>query len=339
MVRLVPSLLLVAALAGCLGGPGETAAPEDAPGDGSGADPDPVEGPPSATAPTLSPGDWWRWEVTGRNFGTFEVTTVVARAGPGGYGFGATERAPALHGHLFHVPPLGAVGTDLGWTAHGHPVDLVRFPLSDGGTWEGSIEGRPVAFTAQAVQVGDRTVFEVDGRFLDFDGQGPRLVYDPALGMFSEVALHYGGDVPFSTARVVASGHGHEGEVQIHDARDKFLGGRGGLPSIPDPVAGFSASQQKEWLVFGCYLGGSTGHFEIQYIPPVVTEDPVRCAFRNGGAAFDNEVQVLWRSSVPGDWTVAFGVAGSGYAEAEVIGVLEETCSLGGGSTDASPCS
>lgn len=342
MTRLLALLAATAVLTtGCLG-----PAPADGPaadGDGDGAlppgtDDHPGTGPtndapfgPVAHAPSWSPGTWWTWEVTGRSFGTYELTTVVARDAADGAtaAVGYTDVEPGLRSHVFHVPPVGEVRTeDHAWTVHDAPARLVDFPLHDGKTWTGTFEDREVAFEAAAVERDGRTVFAVNGTYVAFDGQGPRYVYDPALGTFSELHIHYGGGTPFSSARVVAHGADHRGVVHIPEPRDKFLGGAG-FPGVPDPVRSFAADEGKHWLVFGCYLGGTAGRYEITYVPPSTGEDPLTCSFGHQGTEFANDVQVLWRASVPGDWTVRFGVVGAGYAEAEVVGVWDEVCRVG----------
>lgn len=339
MLRASFAVASLLALAGCFGGDGgaPSPAPDHVPEDG-GLIAEPTAD--TVNTPVLAQGDWWRWEVEGRYYGSFEVTTVVARVAPDSYTFASTNDAEAMPAHIFHVPPLGEVSRpDLQWLSHGHPMDFIRFPLFDGKTWTGSFDEQPVEFTAVAAERDGRAVFTVDGRFPEFGDQGPRFVYDPSLRMFSEVSLHYGGDVPFSSARVIASGRGHEGDVYIHEVRDKFLGGSSGVPEVPNPTGQFQATQEKEWLVFGCQLGGATGRFEILYVPPISNEDPLQCSFVNEGTAtFEHDVQILWRSSVPGDWSIAFSVVGDGYAEAEVAGVLETVCRVGDRETEMPAC-
>jgi hypothetical protein len=294
---------------------------------------------PSAQSPTFAPGDWWTWEVSSPDYGSLEVTTAVARVSDSSYSIGVTEVPDSLPIHILHVPPVGLVSRpDLQWIAHHEPMDLLEFPLTDGKSWLGSIDGESVSFTATAVERGGRTVFDVDGRFTGYEGQGPRFTYDPSLGMFSEIHIHYGSDEPFSSARVIASGTDYEGDMHIHEPNDKFLGGSGSPPNS-EPLGSFPATEGKEWLVFACYLGGGMGRFAISYVPPLPNEEPLECSMANTGQSFEFDMQVLWRSSVAGEWNMAFQVAGEGFVEAEVIGVMEEVCYLGTGSSDAPACS
>lgn len=293
----------------------------------------------TASAPRWQPGDWWRWEVDGRDAEPFELTTVVGRTTDGGYHIGAVELDQSLRAQILHVPPQGPVAVPgMAWYAHGHDTSLVDFPLFEGKTWTGSFEGRPLMFTADLAERDGRDVFEVNTTYTDFEGQGPRYVWDPAMEMFSEIHLHYGGSRPFSSARVVESGTGYEGEVRLPTIQDKFLDGTGGPTALLQPAAGFTAPADKVWLVFACYLGGDTGSYGITYVTPSPNEDPLRCALQNDQPDFVNDVQVMWRSSVPGDWNILFDVVGNGYAEAEVIGVFDEVCRLGAGDSGSAGC-
>lgn len=342
-------VLVVVVIAGCLGpdpGPERDAADPD----GSSADRDaPGPAPPGvpadgeADAPTWALGTWWSWEVTGRGFGSYEVTTVVARTGPTDATVAFTAVQPGLRSHIFHVPPLGRIGRDdHSWIVHDEPAALVDFPLEDGKTWTGTFEGNEIDLEANAVVRDGRTVFEVNGTYAEFEGQGPRYVYDPMLGTFSEIHIHYGGSTPFASARVIDHGTGYTGTVHVPEARDKFLGGAG-FPGTSEPVAGFTAAPEKVWLVFGCYMGGSAGQYGMTFVPPSSNEDPLRCQHRHSAEGFASAVDILWRASVPGDWTILFDVAGDGYAFTEVIGVRDEVCRLGqkaeDGGADVPSCS
>ena len=63
--------------------------------------------------PDWVPGDWWRWQVTPRDSGAYEATTVVARVDANGYeiGWGAVDEG--LRSQFFHFIPHGDVSRDV----------------------------------------------------------------------------------------------------------------------------------------------------------------------------------------------------------------------------------
>jgi len=332
---LLVSLLVFAA--GCASRRADTAPPpEIASGSGGATAAAALDGP--VDAPDWVPGQWWTWEVTGRDYGTFRVTTVVAQASEDGYVIGATETSPGLIANVFHIPPLGQVDrANLAWQAHAMPVRLLDFPLFDGKTWSGELEGIKLEMEATEFALDGERAFRIDSRLAEFDDQGPRLVYSPTRGLL-EVHIHYGGEAPFASAVVVASGGGQSTPVHVLSPRDKFLGGIDGPSPDAELSPVFRVDGEKTYLVFACYLGAQVGRYAATFTPPN-QEEPIRCEISNTGSEWASHVRIEHRASINGDWRILFEPVGEGFVEAEVLGILDTPCIPGEQRPSADACS
>lgn len=220
---LIASALVVAALAGCIGGlqdtvpSGDDAVPTDEPtlGLASGL-PTTRTGTTLAEPPGWAVGEWWTVEYDNLLAGgSGETTRVVAGAGNGTYlvGMAADEFSDEIM--LLHFPGMGRIDrTDLSFDAHDRPIQLLDFPLEEGRTWTTQWYGG-TEMTAEVTAVdGDEATVEIAG-----DGPpGIELTYDASLGAITEFTAE-----GYLRYEVVDHGFGFDGAVDVPYEHDLVL--------------------------------------------------------------------------------------------------------------------
>ncbi len=173
--------------------------------------------------PRLVAGEWWRLRFSDSFSGERpEVVRVVAAVGEDGYVMGMPHEGWYKEAISYHSPAFGDVGFDLSYDTHNERFEPVRFPLTEGATWDTTFATGPLTATVEAVDgvratvsfVGresepsaEETLLTALGAFPG--GESMRIVYDASV---HEV-------VSFESAiglyEVVEHGFGFEGWVTI----------------------------------------------------------------------------------------------------------------------------
>lgn len=172
--------------------------------------------------PRLIPGEWWRIEFDTGLDERPTMVRIVAEVTDEGYVFGMPHEGWYKEAISFHAPALGDVAFDLSYATHNEVFQPVRFPLTQGDTWETLFATQPLVATVEKVEGTRATVAftappsdpqPTDPLFAVLfgagDGEAMRLVYDAQQHEVVELTSGIG------TYRVVEHGYGYEGWVTI----------------------------------------------------------------------------------------------------------------------------
>ena len=369
MRRLATLLLALAiGLAGCLAAED---APADAPAPGEvvvdEARPEPsfndipdadlgVKAEPDAAAtldapPRLVPGEWWRIRFTTDLPGgeDVEFVRVVARANEdGSYVVGMPHEGWYKEAVIYHTPAFGDVNADLSYHAHDVPFVPLKFPLTDGATWETHWENGNIPLTA--------TVKVVDERRAEVSFVGPqcgvqallgpcpegspvaervRLTYDASIHEVSKLEILVGGQTAYE---VVEHGYGFQGWVTVPRGEDLvFFHGRIGAPVVdlglqpapPLETVPVSGGFNRVTFILGAgNLGGLAGAaYGITATSPDGTPYALQMA-----PAESFRVEFFEHADPDGDWQLEYVAAGGGYAFIEGIAYHQYDIHLPSGS-------
>lgn len=301
-------------VAGCLGeGDAPPAGPDaDDLGAGDSAGDPQASGNGSAVAPVAAPPAWtvgqsWSWRLTsGALEAPVDATTVVLAADGTTYDVGVPDVAQGAGVLPFHLVGLGPLSAAcLCWQAHGLPVELVRFPLSDGQRFTAdfwSAPGAEVAITAMEVagpdgpEPGFRSV-------VSFSGGGTFLMadYSPQRGQFVRVASYFGGETPFAEAVLAGEGSGMAGIGFRAVGLARYNANAGDPASLaPQPL---DVPAGSEVVLLGCFLPGDEGAYGAQLTTAGL---PLACA---GVSPGQTSYAGTYAAATPGPGLVV-GVAG-----------------------------
>lgn len=325
-MRWLPLLaVLCLASAGCFGGGsdgGDPAAPvtTDAPGPDAGTggndtpEPAVVEAPPPWTV-----GQSWTWRLTGSSLAEArEGTTVVLAADGTTYDVGAGDVAGGAALFPFHVIAFGAVDAAcLCWEAHGHPVELLRFPLADGDRFTTDFWAAPGAQVAinasdvagpDGVQAGFRAVvsYADGGVFAEAD-------YAPALGQFVRVATYFGNAEPFAEAVLLSSASGAAGIGFRATELARFTARAADPASLaPHPL---TVPDGSEIVLLACFLPGAQGFYGAELSTAGV---PLACG---GGSTEQTMYAGTHTEAMAGPGSVTAAAGGQGGINVEVFAI------------------
>lgn len=250
-------VLLVATLAGCVQTSPVEPAADASPTDEARPDPTftavatgPAAGPDlnatTAAPPRLVPGEWWRIKFESRFFEDApEFIRVVAAAGPEGYVIGMPHEGWFKEAIAYHSPAFGDIGPDLSYELHNVRFEPLRFPLTQGATWETAFGPTKLVATVERADEVTATIrFDpvpgekapTDPLLAALDPTGGnssmRLVYDARQHEVTEFTSIIG------TWKVLGHGYAHPGWVTIprglHTAIDhgQFLPATPGAPLL-----------------------------------------------------------------------------------------------------------
>lgn len=311
-------------LAGCFGSgsdggdaagpdlPSGSPTPSTAPGSGNGTS-------TIALAPKWQVGQSWTWRMDGSALQEpVEGTTVVVKADDATYDVGAADVASGAALYPFHVVAFGAVDAAcLCWQAHGHPVELLRFPLADGMRYTTdfwSAPGAEVVLNASEVagpdgpEPGFRAVasYSQGGTFLEAD-------YSPARGQFVRVATYFGGQEPFAEAVLVSSSTGSEGLAFRGTELARFTASNADPASLaPHPV---TVPDGAEVVLLVCFLPGAPGVYAAELS---TVGSPLACA---GASAERTTHAGTYTTATPGPGSVTATPGGQGGINVEVFAI------------------
>lgn len=281
--------------------------------------------------PVLQEGEWWRIELNDRLTGkTTQFVRVVARVEEDLVVFGMPHEGWWKEAVIFHTPAFGDVNKDLSHRAHDVPFQPLRFPLTDGATWETSWES-PAPLVA-SVKVESPTTARVTftgtncGLFA-FVGQCPDPTEGQVIELLYDAAQHevVEADFPTHTWRVLEHGYGYEGWVTVPRGEDLvFLNGRVGAPVVDftggtlepglptETVAIDGGFNRVSFILFVGGIGGPTVARE-RAIAPDGTEYVAEVA------GVGSQLLFLENSAPDGEWQLEHVVAGGGFAFIEGI--------------------
>lgn len=211
-------------------------------------------------APSWVVGEWWKWSVSFAGYAPFEIETSVSKADPDAYVVATTDVTSYAHALSLHLVPIGRVQrSDLSWDAHGLPVSLLRFPLTDGQSWETNAwlgNDLKVQVRKGPVKVleDERSGLLVNVTFPD-GRTALEADYSPQVGQFVRISAYWGPDHPLSTATLVAYGYDRPGSSSFL-ARDllRTNATTTGAPWVPPGP--FTVPAVEGVVVVACFLGG-----------------------------------------------------------------------------------
>ena len=287
MLRLLALTVLASLLlSGCTGGgasdpaPAGSAATTGTAAAGSGNLTAPV------TAPTWTPGQAWTWTVTSGALqeGEAQVKTIVLAGSQ--LELGVEDALQGTFTFPFHLVPMGPIDAAcLCWTAHGLPVQLLRFPLKDGDAFTAdfwAVPGAQVSIAAVdvstpfGVEAGYQSTvsYPAGGVFLQAD-------YAPGLGQFVRVASYFGGSEPFAESRLTSAGTASGGVAYRATELARYTASAGDPASqAPRPL---TVPADADLLLLACFLpGGAPGAYFVELAAPGASGLPVAC----GGMSF-----------------------------------------------------
>jgi hypothetical protein len=327
-VRWLPLLGALCVLsAGCLGGneggdgdPDGLTPATGTPGPGTGPDGNGTSTPATVAAPPAwTVGQSWTWRITGSALTEpVEGTTVVVAADGATYDVGVADVAGGAALFPFHVVGIGGVDAGcLCWQAHGHSVELLRFPLADGTRFTTDFWAAPgaqVVLNATEVagpdgpEAGFRAVasYAGGGTFLQAD-------YAPARGQFVRVATYFGGSEPFAEAQLVSQTMGATG-IPFHATELARYTASAADPSslAPHPV---NVPNGSDIVLLACFLPAADGAYFVELSTAAL---PLAC----GGASQERTTYAgTHTAATAGPGSVTAAVGGQGSINVEVFAV------------------
>lgn len=198
-----------------------------------------------AAAPKLVRGEWWRVELESPLTGDKqEFIRVLADIDGDTLVFGMPHEGWWKEAVIFHTPPFGDVDSkDLSYHVHDSLFTPLKFPLTDGQTWDTKWEGG-ADIKASVKTEGDKiahVTFTQNGGGLNPLATGPRTVLELTYDATQHDVVEF--RHPTVIFRVVEHGYGFEGWVTVPRAEKLvFFHGRIGqavdanLQPNPSPV-------------------------------------------------------------------------------------------------------
>jgi len=287
-----------------------------------------------AAPPQLQVGEWWTISMESPLDGrTATYTRVMAEISDEGYVFGMPHEGWYKEAVVYHVPFFGDVNPDLSGHAHDIPFVPLKFPLTDGQTWETHWESQnqPLTATVDADEATNRatvTFTQPNGNVLI------SLVYDATLHEiveFTESTISY---------RVTAHGYDFKGWVTVPRGEDLiFFHGRiggalgitpGGLAPAPLPSDEVDVIGGYNRMSFILMRGdiGLTSAFGGSAVPPMApgvygikATDPDGVVYELAPEPMVDGLQVEFFESTSGDgqWLLEYTNTGPGATFMEGI--------------------
>jgi hypothetical protein len=276
-----------------------------------------------AAPPQLKVGEWWRIRSAPFNGEPVEYLRVIAAVQDAQYVVGMPHEGWFKEAVAYHSPAFGDVAADLSYMTHNVRFEPVRFPLTEGATWDTSFATVPVR---AAVHVVDEAVAQIEFRTIAGEPEPTDTVMGPLMDLlmgddFSDLVFLLTYDarqheiVKFESAiigyEVIEHGYGFEGWVTVPRGMETPIDQGPSLPAGHEtatiPVAGgFNR------LTMMHFTGGATpGVYRVRTVAPDGTEHVSEVL---GAAAMT--VQFFEASNPDGDWTLETLVAGMGGAYA-----------------------
>lgn len=283
-----------------------------------------------AKAPEWRLGEWWRYRMTSEFTGeTNDFIRVVAGSDGGNYLVGFPVDAFNNDVLVLHIPGYGDIGkTDLGFEAHDVYFQQLRFPLTDGDSWEVDFEGQRPGTAVVSVPGDGTAIVQMQGVL------NLTVTYDPEVGEITKWVFP-----GYATYEIVEHGYNYQGVVRVpHDHDLVFQNGRFLLvtdlngPTLPPTVAPPTETIELEGIYdrasFIIVVGGA------QFVAPPLADVPTAVGvFQTKVTTPDgtvNQVQLLpggpplviesfGVENPVGTWTVDYLAAGAGIAFIEGI--------------------
>lgn len=320
-MRVAPFLLAVLVLAGCSGAPQEGGEGDQAATPSATVAPDggPANGTANGAAPRWQVGQSWTWRVQSAAMaGALEAKTAVLGFDGTAYRVGAPDPDDLMALYPFHLLGLGPVdAATLAWQTHGTPVQLVRFPLTDGDRFNAdfwSAAAAEVEVLAAEVEGpdGPEPGFRSTVRYTGSDAVFMEADYAPARGQFVRVATYFGDTAPFAEARLVGEGINATGEPFLVTDLARWTA-RADDPTTLTPRT-FTVPGDTDSVLLACFVSG-VGTYRALLATPGATAS---CE-----AQGQDTTQYAWArtSSGDGDGHVAANAGGPGTITVEVFAI------------------
>ncbi len=273
-------------------------------------------------APSWVVGEWWKWSVSFAGHAPFEVETSVSKVDSDTYLVAASDVGSYAHALSLHFVPIGLVQrSDLSWDAHGLPVSLLRFPLTDGQRWEthtwlGNDLNVQVRKGPVKVLANERPGYVVNVTFPD-GRTALEADYSPQVGQFVRISAYWGPERPLSTATLVAYGHDRPGSAAFV-ARDLLrINATTGTPWVPPGP--FTVPAADGLVIVACFLGG-VAPFTFGAYVEAPNAQLGQCAAGNSLSTSPVLIrQVVPMGATAGPWTAAIMPPAVGFVYLEVL--------------------
>ncbi|HWG90095.1 MAG TPA: hypothetical protein VNZ52_04520 [Candidatus Thermoplasmatota archaeon] len=274
-------------------------------------------------APKLKVGEWWRIRMYSPLDGSdVEVIRVMAKEVDGHYVFGMPHERWYKEAVVYHTPGFGDVTKELGYNAHNIPFHPVKFPLTDGATWQTNFETE-TPLTATAKQVDPYTV---DITYTTPNG-GVLMTatYDARIHEISKLK------VDTMEYEVLEHGYDFKGWVTVPRAEKLvFIHGRlgpvFGLGSFPPqpapPMDEVTIDEDFNRVTFVQIVGYSVSneaHGKGVYRETVTDPDGNQYVTEMAGETAGYKIQFFENSNPKGTWKLEHVAGGPGIAFTEGI--------------------
>ncbi len=325
MRRVVGSLLLALAVAGCTAKPSTADDPtESLPVDAPVIDVPPIveEVRSLAEPPHWRAGEWWRIRLTdlftGEDGATYESLRVVGGIEGDNYLVGMPADTFSHDLLLLHIPGFGEVDrADLSYETHDVRFHPLLFPLVQGATWQTAWEGRPL--TATVTSADDKQAHV----YLAGTNDHVNLTYDAEAGEVVDLQID-------GYARYEAFEHGfdYEGRITVphgHDlvfvqVRANGVLGPGNTPA-PSPADTVTVEDGYDRVSFILLVGNFlAGPPQGMYKEKATAPDGTVFELESNPTDTPGLIAATYTHDDPGgQWTFEHLAAGPGIALAEGI--------------------
>jgi hypothetical protein len=264
-------------------------------------------------------GQWWEFRLTEHFTGESHETTVAVAGAERDWFLTGMPRDHFDHAIMvLHMPGVGQIAKDtLAWDIHDEMFHPLKFPLTEGDSWDTMWNARAVQ--ADVVEVTETTAT------VEFIGNSDHftLTYDAEVGTI--VHLEQEG---YATLELIDHGFEYEGVVTVPHEHDLifFHGRLAGVVGIGfqdmephPPVETITVGGDYDRVSFGLILAGLTpgGIYAVEATAPDGSTYQAQLI-----GTEENEISIYINSNNDpvGDWDVTFAAAGLGMAMIEGIG-------------------
>lgn len=268
------------------------------------------QAPATVDPPAWAPGDWWRWRIQADDH-DFEVTTGVTQLTGTAAVVGLVAEGQSALTPWFHLPPMGDVDMEtLGYEAHDAPMRLLDFPLVDGKSWDGEVEGTPVVFRVNGTEASG--AIRIEGHY-ESGRLAVALSYLAEAQTVERIALHYGRDTPWASATLLEWGHLIPDALHVPSLDDVYLGGA--WTGRPADAAAFDIGPRVTHILVGCQTGGDAGQASATLRSP--SGETTSCPGNGPSLTGGRTTSVHAVPASPGTWILTTQAAGRAHVSVE----------------------
>jgi hypothetical protein len=319
-LAVLASILLV--FSGCVGGGNDDVAPTTSDEPKGIPDFKPVENQTAApirntleAPPQWRQAEWWKIKLKDPTGATWETTRVVAGQENDDYLIGMPGDAFSDELMTIHLPGFGQVSKkDLSYEVHNVRFEPLRFPLTEGATWETAFEGSKVKAVVHAVNE-TRARVQMDGPTHHINA-----TYDSTIGEIVEYRQK-----GYADYDVVAHGYEYSRLVTVpHMFKLVFQYARIGPvlnaalgPQQPSDTAKLDTGFDRVSfvLLFAAVAGPTAGYYDVKATAP--GNKAYQLTVKPGDPAL--VIKTFAQDFPGGDWKFDFVTGGPGILVAEGV--------------------